>query len=89
MTETAVRHHPKITRTFTATGLRTYRHECPCGDCGEPRTSRSEAIADQAAHVAGLPPVPADQQCHDPRRHRVRPWEPCPLCADQTSLFAL
>lgn len=82
-------HHPKVVRGLDVDGTRCYRLECSCGAAGEAQAARRLAVLDEREHIASLPPVPESQQCRDPKRHRVRHWEQCGLCADQTSLFDL
>ncbi|MFI7534024.1 hypothetical protein [Streptosporangium sp. NPDC049376] len=83
-----VRHRPTITRTAGQVST-IYRFVCLCGATGEEQAARRMALMDLNQHVLSLPRVPADQQCRTPRTHGRSPWEPCGLCADQTSLFDL
>ncbi|MFF4413217.1 hypothetical protein ACFYY8_11855 [Streptosporangium sp. NPDC001559] len=85
---TPVRHRPTITRTAGDVGA-VYQFACPCGATGEEQAARRMALVDLNEHVLSLPKVPAAQQCRTPRTHGNQLWEPCGLCADQTSLFDL
>lgn len=80
------RHRPAA-RACSVNNLVRYRLRCSCGAAGPARQSRAEARRDVQAHIESLPPVPADQQCRDPKTHGVKAWEPCPLCADQLPLW--
>ncbi|MER7209819.1 hypothetical protein ABT340_22385 [Streptosporangium sp. NPDC000239] len=84
----SVRHRPKVIRTAEDIGT-VYQFVCLCGATGEEQAARRMALVDLNEHVLSLPRVPADQQCRTPRAHGRSPWEPCGLCADQTSLFDL
>ncbi|MET8146360.1 hypothetical protein ABZU32_39140 [Sphaerisporangium sp. NPDC005288] len=85
-TPAPVRHRPKIERGADAVG-KTYRLTCPCGTRGDEHAARHLAEWDLNEHVAGLPKVPAGQQCRDSKRHDRRAWESCRLCEHQVALF--
>jgi len=80
------RHRPAA-RAISRDGLIRWRMACSCGAAGPARRTRAEARRDVRAHIENLPPAPADQQCRDPKNHRTKEWEPCPLCRDQLPLW--
>lgn len=82
------RHRPRIVRGTDHVGV-VYRMRCTCGTSGADQPTRGLARRDFDAHLTALPLVPTEQQCRDPHRHDVRPWEPCELCANQLPLFDL
>ncbi|HLV71722.1 MAG TPA: hypothetical protein VKY91_02975 [Vulgatibacteraceae bacterium] len=79
------RHDPAVARTRDE-GLPAYQARCTCGYRSVPHATRRMAEWEISQHVAGLPRVPADQQCRDRRAHRRPVWEACPLCAGQLSI---
>ncbi|MFD8534314.1 hypothetical protein ACFV0L_43590 [Streptosporangium canum] len=83
-----VRHRPAIRRGAGTLG-RVYQLVCSCGQSGREHAARRMAQVDLNAHLLALPPVPAAQQCHNPKQHDRRGWEPCGICEHQTALFDL
>ncbi|GAA3165625.1 hypothetical protein GCM10010466_65500 [Planomonospora alba] len=82
------RHRPEILRRRDRVG-RVYQLVCTCGQAWDEHVARRLAEVDMSEHLLSLPPVPAAQQCRDPRRHDRRDWEPCQVCAAQVTLFDL
>lgn len=83
------RHRPIVASAIARGAGLVYRMRCTCGTCGADQPTRGLAARDLDAHLTALPLVPPGQQCRDPHRHDVRPWEPCELCAAQLPLFDL
>lgn len=84
-----VRHRPKVARTVSPCGGTVYRMVCTCGQTGRQWPARGPAREELERHITALPLVPAARQCHAPRAHDRRAWEPCGLCEHQTALFDL
>jgi hypothetical protein len=84
-----VLHRPGIAYPRREGGRYVMQMRCTCGETGPDRDDYALAEHDTEAHIADVTP-PADQLCRAPRAHRTKkPWDPCPVCADQTALFAL
>lgn len=83
-----VRHRPKVAMSYEETDegwAAIYRVACPCGDAFPSHFTRKDALAVRDNHYALVAP-PAEERCRDPRAHRNRWWDACPLCAGQASL---
>jgi hypothetical protein len=80
-------HRPVIKRGVDSFDRKVYRMVCTCGARGEEHAARRLAEWDLNEHVSALPRVPAAQQCHTPKTHDRRPWEPCQACERQEALF--
>lgn len=82
------RHRPEIHRwpEDTPEGEAwCYQVRCECGHRGARHYARRSAAAERLEHLAEVSP-PRSERCRDPRRHRMRSWDRCPLCADQPAL---
>jgi hypothetical protein len=81
-------HRPAISRT-SRDGHNLHTMACSCGLEGGARTVGRLAVKDRLTHLMQVSAAPADERCQQPRAHRVRPWDACPLCAGQLDLFDL
>lgn len=91
MTATTALHRPRIERhqEETTEGLAwCYRLACSCGEEFDEHYAKSRAAADRDAHLSEVAP-PDDERCRQPKAHKTRSWDHCPLCADQLPLFDL
>jgi len=84
------RHRPKVrkqARYGTGPGV-DYRLECTCGHhtawTGAPYEAEV-ALADHLDEIA----VPETDRCREPKTHRTKWWEFCPVCAYQLAFFDL
>lgn len=63
-----------------------YQAVCTCGqEIGAEYFVRKLADADLLRHRMDVAP-PVEERCRSPRDHRMKPWDRCPLCADQLVL---
>nr|WP_192962910.1 hypothetical protein [Nocardiopsis sp. 90127] len=83
-----VRHRPKVRRWREETSQGEawcYQVRCPCGEEFDEHYAKKLAVSDRLRHLMDVAP-PLSERCRDPRAHRCRPHDHCPLCAGQATL---
>lgn len=83
-----IRHRPRVERWSEETSQGEawcYGVRCECDAVFDEYYAKRLAEAERLRHLMDVAP-PVSERCRDPKKHRLRGWDRCAVCADQLPL---